>query len=128
VQEIDENEAVAAVQEAFRLGINIFDTSPFYGATKSEVVLGKALSLLPRNEIIVSTKVGRYGHEDFDFSAERVTRCFHESLERLQLSYVDILQCHDIEFGDLSQVCTCTCVGSRIELSKRIVLLCICNP
>jgi L-galactose dehydrogenase len=123
VQEINENEAVAAVHEAFRLGINIFDTSPFYGATKSETVLGKALAGLPRDEIIVATKVGRYGHEDFDFSAERVTRCFHESLERLQLSYVDILQCHDIEFGDLGQVCSksppVTCLASRGSTGMR---------
>ena len=71
----------------------------------SEKVLGKALKALgvPRNEYIVSTKCGRYA-EGFDFSAERVTRSIDESLERLQLDYVDILQCHDIEFGSLDQV------------------------
>lgn len=104
VQEIDEAEGIASVHEAFKLGINFFDTSPFYGATRSERVLGKALAGLPRDQIVVATKVGRYGAEEFDFSAERVTRCFHESLERLQLSYVDIVQCHDIEFGDLAKV------------------------
>ena len=104
VQEIDEAEGIAAVHEAFKLGVNLFDTSPFYGTTRSERVLGKALVGLPRDQIVVATKVGRYGAEDFDFSAERVTRCFHESLERLQLSYVDIVQCHDVEFGDLGRV------------------------
>jgi L-galactose dehydrogenase len=92
------------VHEAFRLGINFFDTSPFYGCTKSEIVLGRALKDLPRNDIVVATKVGRYGPEDFDFSAARVTDGFKESLRRLQIEYVDILQCHDIEFGDLDQV------------------------
>lgn len=104
VQDIDEDEGVAAVHEAFKLGINFFDTSPFYGTTRSETVLGRALAALPRNEIIVATKVGRYGAEEFDFSAERVTREFDASLGRLGLDYVDILQCHDIEFGDLDQV------------------------
>lgn len=68
-------------------------------------MLGKALKALgvPRNEYIVSTKCGRYV-EGFDFSAERVTRSIDESLARLQLDYVDILQCHDIEFGSLDQV------------------------
>jgi L-galactose dehydrogenase len=42
--------------------------------------------------------------EGFDFSAERVTKSIDESLARLQLDYVDILQCHDIEFGSLDQV------------------------
>ena len=77
----------------------------FYGRTLSEKVLGKSLKALgvPRSEYIVSTKCGRYG-EGFDFSAERVTRSIDESLARLQLDYVDILQCHDIEFGSLDQV------------------------
>lgn len=69
-------------------------------------VLGKALASLPRDQIIVSTKVGRYGPEQFDFSAERVTASVHESLQRLQIPYIDIIQCHDIEFGSLDQVST----------------------
>lgn len=104
MQDIDEDEGIAAVHEAFKLGVNFFDTSPFYGVTRSEAVLGRALASLPRNEIIVATKVGRYGPEEFDFSAERVTKEFDASLARLGLDYVDILQCHDIEFGDLDQV------------------------
>lgn len=70
----------------------------------SEKMLGQGLKALgvPRNEYIVSTKCGRYV-EGFDFSAERVTKSIDESLARLQLDYVDILQCHDIEFGSLDQ-------------------------
>nr|AAO18639.1 galactose dehydrogenase [Actinidia deliciosa] len=102
---VSDHDAIASVREALRLGINFFDTSPYYGGTLSEKVLGKALKALgvPRNEYIVSTKCGRYA-EGFDFSAERVTKSFDESLERLQLDYVDILQCHDIEFGSLDQI------------------------
>lgn len=102
---VSEEEAIATVRQAFRLGINFFDTSPFYGATLSETVLGKALkaSGVPRNEYIVATKCGRY-KEGFDFSAERVTRSIDESLDRLQLDYVDILHAHDIEFGSLDQI------------------------
>lgn len=71
----------------------------------SEKVLGKALKALgvPRDNYIVSTKCGRYA-EGFDFSADRVTKSIDESLARLQLDYVDVLQCHDIEFGSLDQV------------------------
>ncbi|CBI25068.3 hypothetical protein VitviT2T_003814 [Vitis vinifera] len=102
---VSEDDAIASVREAFRLGINFFDTSPYYGGTLSEKVLGKCLKAvgMPRNEYIVSTKCGRYA-EGFDFSAERITRSIDESLARLQLDYVDILQCHDIEFGSLDQV------------------------
>lgn len=102
---VSEHDANASVLQAFRLGINFFDTSPYYGGTLSEKVLGKALKALgvPRDQYIVSTKCGRYA-EGFDFSAERVTKSIDESLARLQLDYVDILQCHDIEFGSLDQI------------------------
>lgn len=103
--QVSPEEAVASVRTALRLGINFFDTSPFYGGTVSESVLGRCLEELkvPRGEIVVSTKCGRYA-DGFDFSAERVTRSIDESLARLRLDYVDILQCHDIEFGDLDQI------------------------
>ncbi|XP_074346056.1 L-galactose dehydrogenase [Apium graveolens] len=102
---VSDEVAIATVRQAFTLGINFFDTSPYYGGTLSEKVLGKALkaSGVPRNEYFVSTKCGRY-KEGFDFSADRVTRSIDESLARLQLDYVDILQCHDIEFGSLDQI------------------------
>ncbi|KAK2437156.1 L-galactose 1-dehydrogenase [Trifolium repens] len=102
---VTEEQANASVRLAFQSGINFFDTSPYYGGTLSEKVLGKALKALnvPRSEYIVATKCGRYA-DGFDFSAERVTRSVDESLERLQLDYVDILQCHDIEFGSLDQI------------------------
>ncbi|EEF44064.1 aldo-keto reductase, putative [Ricinus communis] len=102
---VSEDDAIASVREAFRLGINFFDTSPYYGGTLSEKMLGKGLKALgvPRDQYIVSTKCGRYV-EGFDFSAERVTKSIDESLARLQLDYVDILQCHDIEFGSLDQI------------------------
>ncbi|KFK29994.1 hypothetical protein AALP_AA7G204000 [Arabis alpina] len=102
---VAEDDAVAAVREAFRLGINFFDTSPYYGRTLSEKVLGKALKALqvPRSDYIVATKCGRYV-EGFDFSAERVRKSIDESLEHLELDYVDILHCHDIEFASLDQI------------------------
>ncbi|KAL5988370.1 hypothetical protein ACLOJK_036134 [Asimina triloba] len=103
--DVSDSEAIASVHLAFRLGINYFDSSPYYGATLSETMLGKALRSLgaPREQFVVSTKCGRY-REGFDFSAARVTKSIDESLERLGLDYVDILLCHDIEFGDLDQI------------------------
>ncbi|KAL8136547.1 hypothetical protein V2J09_002548 [Rumex salicifolius] len=102
---VSDDVAVSTVRRAFQLGINFFDTSPYYGGTLSEKVLGRCLKALevPRNEYIVSTKCGRYV-DGFDFSGERVTRSIDESLARLQLGYVDILHCHDIEFTKLDQI------------------------
>ncbi len=100
----EQAEAIRAVHLALDNGINILDTSPYYGATKSETVLGKALQGIPRERYFLSTKLGRYGLDDFDFSAERVRRSVDESLARLGVEYVDILLCHDIEFVSLDQI------------------------
>lgn len=106
--DVDEEKAVESVHEAFRMGINFFDTSPYYGTElfRAEKVLGRALLGLPREQIVVSTKVGRYGHfiPDFDFSAAKVTESVHQSLLRLGTAYIDFILCHDIEYGDLDQV------------------------
>lgn len=101
---VDEPEAVRTVQVALDHGINFFDVSPFYGLTKAETVLGQALRGVARERYCLATKVGRYGEAEFDFSAARVTRSVDESLRRLGVDYVDLIQCHDIEFGDLRQI------------------------
>ena len=92
-----------AVDAAIDQGINFFDVSPYYGRTLAEERLGEALGN-KRNKIILATKCGRYDVAKFDFSAGRVTASVDESLRRLRTDYVDLIQCHDIEFGDLNQV------------------------
>ena len=96
----DEETALQSAYRALDAGINFFDSSPFYGKGLAEERLGKVLRGR-RQEIIVGTKAGRYGAEEFDFSAERIRRGFEESLRLLGTDYVDILQLHDVEFVDL---------------------------
>jgi len=105
-RDVNQADAIRAVHLSLDLGINFIDVSPFYGLTKAETVLGKALAGVRRDRYILATKVGRYGDQigDFDFSANRVTVSVDESLARLGVDYVDIIQAHDIEFGDLRQV------------------------
>ena len=97
-------EAHRTVHTALELGINYFDVSPYYGETVAETVLGNILRDIPRDRYLLSTKAGRYGTADFDFSAARVTRSVDESLARLHCGHIDLLLCHDIEFGDLNQI------------------------
>jgi L-galactose dehydrogenase len=99
-----QRQAAAAVHTALELGITFFDTSPYYGSTRAERVLGTALLGVDRSSYVLATKVGRYGQAEFDFSARRVERSVHESLQRLGTDHLDLVQCHDIEFGDLDQV------------------------
>lgn len=101
---VAEPEGIEAVHAALDVGITFFDVSPYYGATLAETVLGKALHGIDRSSYVLATKVGRYGDNDFDFSAERVRSSVRESLKRLGTDHLDLVQCHDIEFGDLDQV------------------------
>ncbi|MGH9668256.1 MAG: aldo/keto reductase [Bryobacteraceae bacterium] len=101
---IDEAEGIRAVHMALDLGINYIDTSPFYGLTRAESVLGKALRGIPRDRFLVATKIGRYGPEEFDFSAGRTAASVEESLRRLGVDVIDVIQCHDMEFGSLDQI------------------------
>ena len=114
--EINEKDGIRAVHSALDAGINLIDCAPYYGQTKAETVLGRALASVPRESYYLSTKVGRYGNRDFDFSASRVTRSVDESLKRLQVETVDIIQCHDVEFGDLNQI-----IHETIPALRRVV-------
>ncbi|MFL6449785.1 MAG: aldo/keto reductase [Bryobacteraceae bacterium] len=101
--EIAEAEATRAVHEAIDRGINFFDVSPYYGRTLAESRLGRALSG-KRDKVVLATKCGRYDTDGFDFSAVRVRSSVDESLRRLRTDFVDLLQAHDIEFGDRRQI------------------------
>jgi len=112
---ISDEQAVEAVRAAWGAGIRYFDTAPHYGLGRSERRLGRALQDYPRDDFVVSTKVGRLleptGITDqtdpegfivpashrrvFDFSRDGVLRSLEQSLERLALDRVDIVLIHD---------------------------------
>jgi len=102
--ETDDAQSIRTVHEAVDRGINLIDVSPFYGLTKAETVLGKAVSQMSRDRFILSTKAGRYGADQFDFSEQRIISSVDESLKRLNTDYMDILLLHDIEFVPFSDV------------------------
>jgi len=99
----DPAEGKRAVHMAIDHGVNFFDVAPYYGLTLAETRLGDALAGR-RDKVVLATKCGRYGVDDFDFSAKRVNASLDESLVRLRTDYVDLLQVHDVEFGDVRQI------------------------
>ncbi|MBR1932178.1 MAG: aldo/keto reductase [Prevotella sp.] len=99
--DVSEAEGIRAVHVAVDGGINFIDVSPYYGHLKAEMVLGKALRQIARDRYYLSTKVGRYGKDGvntWDYSAQRVTDSVYESMERLGVDYIDLINVHDIEF------------------------------
>ena len=114
-REVSAEDARATVDAAWELGVRYFDTAPHYGLGLSERRLGRALAPRPRDNCLVSTKVGRLlepadvvdGLDDagfvvpathrrrWDFSRDGIRRSLSESLERLGLDRVDIVYLHD---------------------------------
>jgi len=105
--------ASGVVRRAYDLGIRYFDTAPLYGHGKSERFVGEGLASMPRDEFVLSTKVGRVldpvnrpPDDDyfsnlpaavprFDYSRDGILRSINDSLERLQLDRIDIALIHD---------------------------------
>jgi len=98
------DEAMKSVHVSLECGMNLIDTSPFYGRGMSEVLLGMALRDVRREDYILCTKLGRYHLEHFDFSAKRVAESVDVSLHRLGIDHLDIALCHDIEFVPMQQI------------------------
>ncbi len=97
-------DAIASVRVALDCGLNLIDTSPFYGRGMSEVLLGVALRDVPRDQYLLCSKLGRYDLQHFDFSARRVQESVDVTLHRLGTDHLDIMLCHDIEFVEMQQI------------------------
>jgi D-threo-aldose 1-dehydrogenase len=115
-RETTDNQAAGAVAAAWDAGIRYFDTAPHYGLGLSEQRLGPLLAQYPRDEYLISSKVGRLlvdspelaGRMDdegfavpaarrrvWDFSREGILRSFEATLQRTGLDAIDIVYLHD---------------------------------
>jgi D-threo-aldose 1-dehydrogenase len=113
---VAEDEADATLAAAWDAGLRYFDTAPLYGHGLSEIRIGRVLTSRPRDEFLLSTKVGRVlepcapGEEAsgiyratpplrvrFDYTGDGVRRSLDASLARLGLDRVDIALVHDLE-------------------------------
>lgn len=113
---ISEDESDAMVQRAWNAGMRYFDTAPYYGHGLSEARVGESLRWKPREEFVLSSKVGRVlraaNRKDidfrpwvdglpftthFDYTYDGTMRSFEDSLQRLGLGHIDILFIHDAD-------------------------------
>lgn len=124
---IPEDEALATVEAAWNDGIRYFDNAPFYGAGLAEIRMGEALKDKPRDQYVISTKVGRIVLDEVeeaprdngekgdvfangrpnkvinDYSHDATLRSIEDSLKRLQTDRIDIIWVHDLAqdfYGD----------------------------
>ena len=82
------------VETALENGANFFDHADIYGGGNSEVVFGKAVSKMNREDIVIQTKCGIVGGRMFDFSYEHIVGSVDGSLRRLGTDYIDVLLLH----------------------------------
>ncbi|WP_160006055.1 aldo/keto reductase [Rhizobium sp. 18055] len=127
-RDIPEQEALATVEAAWNNGIRYYDNAPFYGAGLAEIRMGAALKEKPRDQYVISTKVGRvildeiedvtardlgekgdvfkYGRPNKiinDYTEEATLRSIEDSLKRLNTDHIDIAFVHDVAqdfYGD----------------------------
>lgn len=93
---VERERAIACIHAAFEHGITLFDTANQYGAGEAERVLGEALRSLPRDRVLIATKLFfPVGDEpDHGLSAAQIAKQLDRSLSRLGTDYVDLYQCH----------------------------------
>jgi len=97
--EVDDDESIRAIQRAFDLGVNFFDTADVYGTGHSERILGRALADV-RDQVVIATKFGNV----FDEKTRQITgsssdpayirQACEASLTRLGTDYIDLYQLH----------------------------------
>jgi D-threo-aldose 1-dehydrogenase len=114
---VEDDEASALLQTAWDGGIRYFDTSPWYGKGQAEHRVGRAFYRQPRDQFVISSKVGRtlrrplkpgpYERGEwlgglefdavFDYSYDGIMRSFEDSLQRLGINRIDVLLIHDLD-------------------------------
>lgn len=120
---IPDAQADATMAAAWDAGVRFYDTSPWYGRGLSEHRIGRGLYLRPRDEVVLSTKVGRIftsprdiaaferserswrnglsfeHHHDYTYGG--VMRSYEDSLQRLGMNRIDLLIIHDLDLANL---------------------------
>ncbi len=110
-----DQDADATLQAAWTLGVRYFDVAPWYGFGLSERRFGRFLHTRPRDEFVLSSKVGKLfkasrhnRHAEIfpfsdspndlvlDYTADGVRRSIEDSLQRLGVSHLDVVFVHDL--------------------------------
>lgn len=120
---IPEEDARATLEAAWDAGVRLYDTAPWYGLGQGEHRTGRALYRRPRQDHVLSTKVGRrlFAPRDrkgfrggpwkgglafdhvHDYTRDGILRSYEDSLQRLGINKVDILYIHDLDSGYFPQ-------------------------
>jgi len=119
---VEAADVTAAIRRAYEAGVNFFDTAGAYGEGRAESVLGEALAGVPRDRIVVATKVFHHfypdGRRHGDLSAKYVTEYCDEALARLRTDYIDLYQLH--AFDPITPLEETTAVLERLRQAGKV--------
>ncbi|KAI6692586.1 hypothetical protein NL676_020296 [Syzygium grande] len=98
---LSEEDGITIIRDAYSKGVTFFDTADVYGANANEVLVGKALKQLPRENIQLATKFGIVRTEAskivFKGNPKYVQSCCEASLKRLGVEYIDLYYQHRVD-------------------------------
>jgi len=95
--QVDERAAAEILHKAYDLGVNYFDNADVYADGRAETVMGKAIRDLPRESLVISSKVfwpTMPGPNGRGLSRKHIFESCHASLQRLGLEHLDLYFCH----------------------------------
>ncbi|WP_081915918.1 aldo/keto reductase [Saccharothrix sp. NRRL B-16314] len=96
----DEGQSIAGLETAWQHGARLYDTADVYGHGRSERLLGRLVTQVPRNEIVLASKVGYFaGTAEHGFEPRHMRRQLEQSLDNLQTDHLDIYAFHHPDFG-----------------------------
>ncbi|MGZ8571653.1 MAG: aldo/keto reductase, partial [Actinomycetota bacterium] len=114
---VDERTSIQCIHRAFELGVNLFDTADIYESGRAEEVVGRAFATLPRDRVIVGTKVFFPMGMGQGLGRPHVQAACEASLRRLGLEVIDLYQCHRYDPGTVLDE-TCRVMHDLVEAGK----------
>jgi aryl-alcohol dehydrogenase-like predicted oxidoreductase len=97
---IDEATALAGLECAVQLGANLFDTADVYGHGRSERLLGRLVSQVPRDTLVLTSKVGYFsGTAAHGYEPRHMANQLEQSLDNLGVDHIDVYFLHHLDFG-----------------------------
>jgi methylglyoxal reductase len=100
----DEARSLRGLEEAYQLGANLFDTADVYGHGRSERLIGRLVSQVPRDTVVLTSKVGYFvGTARHGYEPAHMRRQLEQTLDNLSTDHLDIYFFHHANFGEADE-------------------------
>ncbi|KAI8614854.1 NADP-dependent oxidoreductase domain-containing protein [Chytriomyces sp. MP71] len=133
-QQVEDPARLAAdtISASVMRGMTLIDTAPWYLNSEEMVGIGLKQTGIPREQVLLASKVGRYRSEinpsgDFDYSSERIVVSVASSCAKLHTNHIDVVYLHDIEFVGAVEVDAALVALEELQQTGVVGLIGICG-